>query len=150
MGYTGEFPLRVVHIPSGCGFGFCRQNPMLAIPVDVVVTSCISFVSVQARKSHSFRCSSSSQKSFDFSGTLFSPVRGLLRFCQKNRHPCCTRNRHRRYLFAVLPECRSCPRLRRRCLARIIARSYPSRSFSCGRRNFPSLIPTGRDQMHPF
>ena len=25
-----------------------------------------------------------------------------------------------------------------------------SRSFSCGRRNFPSLIPTGRGQMHPF
>ena len=35
---------------------------MLATPMDGVVTSCISFVSVQARKAQSFRCSSAPQK----------------------------------------------------------------------------------------
>lgn len=57
-------------------FGFWYQNPMFVIPVDSSSQATISFVSVQARKAHSFRCSSSPQKVIRLFGDpiLLSPL----------------------------------------------------------------------------
>ena len=48
----------------------------------------------------------------------------FLRFCQSANLVLC-----RTFDFAVLPECRSCPRISpRRCFAHVIAKSYPIRT----------------------
>ena len=98
---------------GGEAFHGMRQRPVACYNCGRVVTSSISFVSVQARKLIHFAVPPFPKKSDDFSGALFSAS------------------------FAVLSEHRSCPGVspQRRCASSAQA-SYHSPS----RRSHPSRI----------